>query len=326
MAWGQRTKSVTVSVPYDPIGSLDDACVLERDLLTVSVIAANDGIRGGRLAPTNSGWLAHNSDTRDVIEIDSLLNERTRWGSFDDPVGLGMTLADNGRALIDNSIPALRVLDEGKTYPLFGVASDGVVVDRQRIVYGTGNGIFELSLQGVAPVQRLLFDLEDFGMPLDRANGLAPKFRLRTGVSGDLYVAWVIQSSIWLIQEGKSPTRVVQRCVPEPLLDTHRNAPRITVGGVTNIRASVASIQDFVVLPAGKILVLGALSVGEGAHRSIELYGQDGGLIRAWELPIRHAVGRFDRGDPTRLLLYRAREREDGLTLVRIQGAEYPRS
>lgn len=293
-------------------------------MLMVSVLEENLDVQGGLLAPTESGWLSYDANAREVVEFDATLRELRRWGSIEDPVGL-MTMSTIGPALIDNSIPGFRVLDEATIYPVMGVASDAVAADGRRIVYGTSGGVFELSLQEPRSDQRRLFDLEDFGMPVHPANGLAPRFRLRTGQLGGLYVAWVTQSSIWALREGENPTRLVQRCVPEPLLHTHRSAPTITVGTMTGLKAAVSSIQDYIVLRTGEILVLGALSVGDDDHRSIELYGRDGALIQAWELPIRHAVGRFDPRDPAKLLLYRARARGEGLKLVRLRGEGYPR-
>ena len=132
------------------------------------------------------------------------------------------------------------------------------------------------------------------------------------------------------MQEGAAPTLLVQRCVPERLSRTHFDAPRVDfshLGFPDSLKVSVSSINDFVVLKSGEILVLGELSVGDAAHRSIELYRADGTMKHAWELAVPMAIGRLDPSDPRRILLWRrwtGGEADRRLVLIELNGEGYP--
>ena len=99
------------------------------------------------------------------------------------------------------------------------------------------------------------------------------------------------------------------------------------MGMPDSVSVSISSISDFVVLESGDILVLGELRVGSAAHRSLELYGEDGSLKNAWELPIRMAIGRLDPFNPGQMLLWRRwvdGEPDHSLVLVELAGEGYP--
>ena len=57
------------------------------------------------------------------------------------------------------------------------------------------------------------------------------------------------------IEEDAAPLLVAQRCVPEQLLRTHLEAPRVDLthlGYRDRIKMSVSSINDFIVLESGE--------------------------------------------------------------------------
>ncbi len=327
----QQVTISAASVGPDPMGPLNDACEMDRSMLDIQIVARNPAVTGLAAKSVPGGWLVvdqgREGDARvgqDIVLVDERLVEVTRWtaGSnrrWDTPEVVGMT-PTRGIVAVENS--ALLVAGRPGLHPVTGEPTDAVSLDSSIVLYGSGEGIFELDMNRRATAR--LWSLEDFGMPWNREHGLAPRFWMRAQEDGTLYVAWKVQSSIWEIGRKSRPRRRVQGCVPEPLLHTHVNAPEVDFGTLEKTKVSISSIADFLVLESGEIIVLGSLSVGNHFHGSIDLYGVDGSLKNAWELPVRRAGARFAHSNPRRLLLFRSGTAERQLTLLHVEADGYP--
>lgn len=329
---GQQQVTITpAGIGPDPMGALDDACGIDRGELDIRVVARNPAVTGLVAKSVPGGWLVVDQGPRhdvvegqDIVLVDEQLQEVTRWrpGSnrrWEAPEVIGMMPTGEVVAIEES---ALLVPGRPGLHPVTGEPTDAVSSGPNSVLYGSGEGIFELDMSRRTTVHR--WSLEDFGMPWDREHGLAPKFLLRAQEDGTAYVAWKVQSSIWAIGSEAGPRLRVQRCVPEPLLYTHVDAPEVDFGTLGKTKVSISSIADFIVLESGGIIVLGALSVGDNFHRSIELYDADGSLKQAWELPIRRAGARFAYRDPRRLLLFRDGTEDQHLVLLHVEAEGYP--
>ncbi len=329
---GQQQVTISAeTIGPDPMGLLDDACEMDRDMLEVQVVARNPIVMGLAAKSVPGGWLVvdqgHDEgvvEGQDIVLVDEQLQEVTRWSPghhhrWETPEVVEM-MTTGEIVVIHES--ALTISGQLGLYPVTGEATDAVPSGPNSVLYGSGEGIFEINLRQRATDR--LWTLEDFGMPWDRENGLPPKFRMRTYDDGTVYVAWKAQSSIWTFGRNVAPRLRVQRCVPTPLLHTHVDAPEVDFGPLGMTPTSISSIADFIVLDSGEIIVLGSLSLGENSHRSIELYGRDGVLKRAWELPIRRAGARFSHQNPRRLLLFRDGSRNQPLRVLHVEAEGYP--
>lgn len=317
------------SIGPDPMGALNDACEMDRELLNVRVLARNSRVTGRVTESVAGGWIVVDEREGDIVLLDEQLREEARWRTGPErrwaaPEVLVMMATGEVAAIDSWAGPALVVPERDGSHAVFGSPTHAVANSQGSIIYGSEAGVFELDVDGGAT--RRLWTLGDFGMAVDPDNGRPPTFRLRAQDDGTLHVAWRIQSSIWTIEGESGPRLRVQRCVPEPLLRTHIDAPEINVGTLGKVKASISSLADFIVLESGEIVALGALSVGDKGHRSIELYGPDGSMKRAWELPFAGARARFAFGDPRRILLLRrgTEEEERHLVLVEVEADGYP--
>ncbi len=329
---GQQQVTIRAGdIGSDPMGSLNDACEMDRELLDVRVVARNSSVNGRAAESVAGGWIVVDRvavGEHDIVLLDEQLQEKTRWTTeagpdqrWADPKVLAMMPTGEVAAIDARAGPALVIPGRLGSHPVFGNPTHAVALGPGAIVYASEAGVFELDVDRGAT--RHLWSLGDFGMALDPENGEPPKFRLRTQDDGTLHVAWTIQSSVWTIEGESEPRRRVQRCVPEPLLRTHFDAPEISLAGV-KAKASVTSLADFVVLESGETLALGALGIGGENHRSIELYGADGSMKQAWELPVTRTRARFAFGDPRRILLLRHGTEDRHMALVEVQGEGYP--
>ena len=311
--------------------SLMEACDFNRKPLQIRTVVQSS-ITGADATWSQGGWIALDADSLEVVLLgaDGVLRDYR-------PVDWSMTGVPpailSGREVGFINDRRLRLLGSEVMYPIFGDPDHALADELGQVVYESDGTIFRLDLDSGA-TSRIL-TTEDFGMVVDEENGLPPEASFSLGLDGALYIAWDAQSSIWKVENGAPPTLVVQRCVPEELLLTHVHAPRLSLTifgypegfGSDSARISVASITDFVVLESGEVLVMGALDVGPNSHRSIELYGTDGIMKHAWELPVPAAVGRFDPTNPRRILLRRRRIGDDidrRLVLLELQGERYP--
>lgn len=312
----------------DAFGELGEACELSRRPLRTRIVTQSS-LAAATAERTADGWAAIDEDSGDVLLLGEAIELSYRipgaWsGGGETPV----IVPGSELALIDVGDRELTPVRGGEPYAVSGEPSHAVSDGRGRVVYVASGSIFALDLES-REATRLLTP-GDFGMTVDEAKGLPPEGRLRLGDDGVIYVAWRAQSTIWRVQEGAAPTLLVERCVPERLSRTHLDAPRVDfshLGFPDSLKVSVSTINDFVVLKSGEILVLGELSVGDAAHRSIELYRADGTLEHAWELAVPMAIGRFDPSDPRRILLWRrwtAGEADRRLVLIELNGEGYP--
>ena len=327
---GQERLTVSgSSFGADPMGTLNDACKMDRQLLAARVIARNSNITALVAESVPGGWMVVDQVDGDIVLLDEQLREETRWKTgtgldrqWMNPEVLVMMPTGEVAAIDSWAGPAVVMPGRDGSHPVFGNPTHAVAGRPNSIIYASGVGIYELDMDGGST--RRLWTLEDFGMALDPEKGRAPTFRMRVQDDGTLYIAWRIQSSIWSSEGGSVPQLKVQRCAPKPLLRTHLDAPRVSLGTLGTVMVSISSIADFMVLESGEVLVLGALSVGDKNHRSIELYGTDGSMKRAWELPISRASARFAFDDPRQLLLLRDGTSDRHLALVAVQGDGYP--
>lgn len=334
-------------ITQDPFGRLNDACAFERHPLQHREVARAH-VPADLVEPMRDGWLAYSRRSGRLSRMDADLREVENWNLLDErsderqgvSVGGGIPkssrvialvpMAPDMVGLVATSPATLFVLGPNggviSRTALLGTPSDAIAVGSGLVVYGASNGIYGLDFgSGAAQNPRRLLAPSDFGMTVDPVAGLPPEFRVRAR-DDTLYVAWTAQSSIWAVdgEAGAPPRLVLQRCVPPELIATHQNAPRIALGTIDGIRSSITSIQDYLVLPSGEVLVLGALSVGPSDHRSIELYNHEGIRVRAWELPVPGAAARFHSMDPSLLVVFRSRGDKQTLRLLEIDGPEYP--
>ncbi len=313
----------------DPMGRLNDACEMDRQPLDVRVVARNSNVTGLVAESVPDGWMVVDKAAGDIVVLDQQLREVVRWQDgtgpsrrWMDPEVLAMLPTGDIAAIDSWAGPALVMPGRDGSHPVFGDPTHAVAGGPSSIIYAAGAGIFELDVE--KGTTRRLWTLQDFGMAVDPENGRAPTFRMRTQDDGTLHVAWRIQSSIWTVDGQSGPQLRVQRCAPEPLLRTHLDAPSVSLGTLGPVKVSISSIADFMVLESGEVLVLGALSVGDEDHRSIELYRVDGSMKQAWQLPVSRASARFALGDPRRLLLLRDGTEDRHLVLVELDGDGYP--
>ena len=329
---GSAQQQVNISAAAfgaDPMGELDDACELERGMLDVQVLARNATLTASAVKSVPGGWLVvdepqDSAVSKGIVLVDEELREISRWrpgpgGPWSAPGVVG-TLPGDEIFAVEGS--TLLVPGRPGLLPTTGMPSDAISMGEGSVVYGSGEGFFALDLTERSTTR--LWSLEDFGMPWDQVHGLPPKFLVRNREDGTIYISWNIQSSIWSAEIDSTPQRILQRCVPAPLITSHAAAPVVELGTLGKVKASVSSTADFLVLESGDIIVLGSLAVGSQLHRSIELYASDGTLTRAWELPIRRAYARFAYRDPRRLLLLRGGSEEGQLVLLHVDAEGYP--
>lgn len=320
-----QEQKMTVSLDFgaDIMGPLNDACELDRLPLDVRVVARSPGTAGRVIQSVPGGWLV--LDKGDVVLLDDGLRESKRWGlhldeRLIDPDFVVMLPTGELALGYGGLEPQIVILGRAEPHLVFGSPTHAVAQGRSSIIYGSEAGFYELDTDdGIA---RQLWSLDDFGMPWDPENGVSPEFLLRVGDSTTVHVAWTIQSSIWTAGKSSEPQMRVQRCVPEPLTRVHNDAPRISVGAMDNVKASVVSLADFIVMESGEIAVLGGLRVGDEGHLSIELYAPDGSMKRAWVLPLpRESIYAFSFDNPARIL---SSGRDRHLVLYEVAGAGYP--
>lgn len=329
---GQETMTISsAAIGPDPMGLLNDACEMDRGRLNVRIVARNPAVTSMLAKSVPEGWLVVDQapgkdgiERQDIVLVDEQLREVTRWrpGSnrlWNTPEVVGWMPT---REVVAIEKSALLVPGRPGLHPVTGTPTDVVSLDSTTVLYGSGEGIFQLDMSRRTTLR--LWTLADFGMPWNRDHGLAPVFWMRGPEDGTVYLAWKVQSSIWAVGRESRPRRIVQRCVPEPLLYTHMDAPKVDFGTLGETKVSISSIADFLVLESGEIIVLGSLSVGDDSHRSIELYGTDGSLKQAWELPVRRAAARFAYRDPRRLLVFRDGTEDRQLVLLHVEADGYP--
>ena len=310
----------------EAFGELNVACAMDRKPLNASVVAQSS-LAGAHAEWTEGGWVALDDDTGEILLLDEAIALTSRrpktWSGFGTPP---LIVGGRTSGFIDQE--GLKLMDGRGPHPI-GEPDHALADQQNRVLYTSAGSVFALDLSSWET--RRLLTPGDFGMSTDEVSGLPPEGLLRIGDDGVLYIAWRAQSSIWRVVPGAQPRMLVQRCVPEQLLQTHTEAPRIDLshlGYTDEVKMSISSVSDFVVLNTGELLVLGELRVGPEAHRSIELYGADGALKSAWELPVPMAVGRLDRSKPHRILLWRRwtdGESDRRLVLMELSAEGYPR-
>ncbi len=312
---------------WETLGGLIEACELRRKPLETRTVAQSS-LPGAIAERTESGWVALHDVSGEILRLDQGIGLESRrpgmWSGVGEPP---LIVAGGEVGFIDKE--GLTLMGRQDVYPVFGAPSHAVADGLGQVFYASVGSVYALDLESRETTR--VQTPADFGMAVDEASGLPPEGQLRMGADGALYVAWKAQSSVWKVEKDAAPILAVQRCVPEQLLRTHVEAPRVDLthlGYRDRIRMSVSSINDFIVLQSGEMLVLGELRVGTEAHRSIELYGVDGTMKHAWELAVPMAVGRFDPLDPRRILLWRRwtdGEADRRLVLMELTGEGYPR-
>ncbi len=316
---------------------LVNACPLERTPLSVKELASNREHSPLKARQVEDGWLVYDRYDRQVIELSSDLRLVARWGRIGEgpmeyratrrgPSGFGRT--EGGETfVVDDAPPSIMTLGlhrneyqlrRGRGEAIF--IDDAINVDN-RIFMATRKGILESTLGKRSFAAR--WDLEDMDIVVSE-HGQGPKFLLRHGLDGKLYAGASNQSYIWALDDGPSPRKVVQRCLPEGLMNVFTDAPRLQGGIVDGMRFSTTTTIDFLVLPTGHTLALGALEVNADKHQSIEMYDRNGTLLRAWTLPLAGVRGTFDPRNPRRILIWDGED--EHVKLIEIDGQGYPTS
>lgn len=311
---------------WETLGGLIEGCELQRKSLEARTVAQSS-LPGAVAERAESGWVALHDGSGEVLLLDQNIGLEIRhpgrWSGVGEPP---LIVVGGEIGFIDQE--GLTLIGRQEVYPIFGEPSHAVADGSGRVFYASAGSVYALDLESRETTRLLAPD--DFGMTVDEISGLPPEGHLRIGADGVLYVAWQAQSSIWKVEQDAAPALVAQRCVPEQLLRTHVEAPRVDLthlGYRDRVKISVSSINDFIVLRSGELLVLGELRVGNDAHRSIELYGADGTMRHAWELAVPMAVGRLDPLNPRRILLWRRwtdGEPDRRLVLMELTGEGYP--
>ena len=307
-------------------GGLNVACALDRKPLETAIVAQSS-LAGADAEWTEGGWIAVDDNTGDILWLDEAIALTSRRANVRSGFGTSPLIV-GGRTTGFVDQEGLKLINGHGPHPI-GEPDHAVADEQAHVFYTSGGSVFALDLS--SRQTRRILTPEDFGMSIDEVRGLPPEGLLRLGDDGALYIAWRAQSSIWKVVDGAQPRLLVQRCVPEQLRRTHIEAPRIDLmdlGYSNEVKISISSVSDFVVLNSGELLVLGELRVGPEAHRSIELYGADGALQQAWKLAVPMAVGRFDRSSPRRILLWRRwtdGESDRRLVLMELEAEGYPR-
>lgn len=319
---------------------LHTACPLERTLLSVTELASNPGHSPQKARRVADGWLVYDRYDRQVIELSADLQVVARWGKVGEgpmeyragrggPPGFGRTEAGE-TFVVDDGPPSIMALglhrneyqlERGQGTPNF--LDDAINVNDRILMAGDREGIFEGTLGERSLAVR--WSLEDMGIVVGE-DGQSPSFLLRRGRDGKLYAGASNQSAIWTLDDGPSPRKVLQRCLPTGLMNIFTDAPRMQGGVIDGWRYSITTMVDFLVLRTGHVLTLGALDVGADLQRSIEMYDDSGTLVRAWTLPLKGRVrGAFDPQDPRRILIWDGDD-EEHVRLIEVDGEGYPSS
>lgn len=336
---GQQTET-RIRFPMGDVSfpeGLVNACPLERTPLSVKELASNREHNPLKARHVEDGWLVYDRYDRQVIELSSDLRLVTRWGRIGEgpmeyratsrgPSGFGRT--ESGETfVVDDAPPSIMTLGLHRNEYQLRRDKDGAIfihdainVD-DRILMATTKGIFESTLGKRSFGSR--WDLEDMDIVVSE-HGQGPKFLLRHGLDGKLYAGASNQSHIWALDDGPLPRKVVQRCLPKGLMNIFTDAPRLQGGIVDGMRFSTTTMIDFLVLPTGHTLALGALEVNADKHQSIEMYDRTGTLLRAWTLPLSGVRGIFDPRNPRRILIWDGED--EHVKLIEIDGQGYPTS
>ena len=148
----------------------------------------------------------------------------------------------------------------------------------------------------------------------------------RLDVHGNVYVGFVQGYEIWKITGPEEHEVMLRGCLPERALEALRAPnPVVSAPGFPGVnmrspagRISYNVLQDFGVLPDGRILTREGVWIDEERRRSLELFSPEGELLDAWSLgpaELLTAWSVMDGSDPTRHLEWFA---GDGMTrLVR---------
>jgi len=229
-----RIPKGNVSIPDD----FHSACPLERTRLSVAELARNPEHGPNKARRVAGGWLVYDRYDRQVIELANDLRLVARWGrAGEGPMeysisvrglpGFGRT--DAGETfVVDDGPPSIMTLglhrNEYQLERPKGVAflDDAVNVSDRILMASAREGILESTLGERSLAVR--WSLEDMGIVVGE-DGQPPKFLLRRGHDGKLYAGASHQSGIWVLDDGPSPRKVVQRCIPKGLMNIFTDAP-----------------------------------------------------------------------------------------------------
>lgn len=312
------------------------ACSLERLRLDVNEIARNSEYGPVAAERVEGGWLVYDRWTEQVVELDNDLRKVAEWGREGEgpmeyrsaPPGFGKT-ASGQVFVVENTAPA-SVMLFGADSVEHQIVLPAASPRRVQHVIDLGDTFFLARQDGIFEAvwgQRsasLRWDVDrDFGIQVG-IDGQPPRFKMRKGPDGTLYVAALAPSWIWSLAADAEPTRFIRRCVPKQWQNVHSAAPRM--GGRNPLRISTDTMDDFLVLPTGQALVLGGLEVDAPAYHSLELYDTDGALAAAWILPVSRIHGTFDPKNPNRLLVWGRGlgNSDEGARLIEVSGNGYP--
>lgn len=312
------------------------ACSLERSPLEVHEIARNSEYQPDAAVRVEGGWLIYDRWTQKVVELDNDLQRVAEWGREGEgpmeyrpnPPGIGKTASGHVFVVENTSPPSVMLFgaDSVEHQIVLPAATprrvQHVIDGGDTFFLARQDGIFEAAWGQRSALLRWEAD-RDFGIQVG-ADGQPPRFKMREGSDGTLYVAALAQSWLWSLGANVEPSRFIRRCVPKPWQEVHSTAPRL--GGRNPLRFSVDTMEDFLVLSTGQVLVLGGLEVDAEAHHSLELYDTDGTLMAAWLLPVSGIEGIFDPKRPHRLLVWDKGlgHSDEGVRLIEISGQTYP--
>lgn len=327
-------QQVTILLPSGgPSRGLVAACKMQRSTLAVEVVASAAEYYPDRAERVADGWLVHDRYTKRVVELDDSLRKTAEWGRPGEgpleyggvPVGLGRT-ESGGTYIVDEQPPSVLVFDtiaEEYRLHLERPFIDHAVVAGGRLLLASNLGI-QAAQMSRGREAATAWSLDDLGIAVS-ADGQPPSFLLRKSRSGYLYAGTTTQSAIWLLDGEGGPRKVVQRCVPRAWQDVHRKAPVFNDGPFKGHGYSLYTLEDFVVLGGGRLLALGALDVNEDRHKSVELYGVGGELVKSWILPLAEPKAVFDPHRPSRILVLGTKG-EEHARLIEVDGEGYPSS
>lgn len=309
-------------------------CEMPRDELNVSVVAHNPDLYPRQAERIATGWLIYDRYERRIIQTDDQLREVRRWGreaegplEYSSPQAFFFLPSERFRVgVIDSRPPSFMWMDAdgsgqesrigSEAWPGHGLFHEGRIV----FVGSVRGGVFEMSAYEPQSV-RVLASWDDVGLTVVEPEGQPPSGLLRVGgPNREVYLGIQSQSSVWEpATEDDGYRKIVQRCVHPSLTQLHIHGLDLIEGFPP---VAINSMQDFLVLPSGRVVTLGGLRLprdGQVSGRSIESYSLDGTRLGAWLLPMP-AFGVFDPSNPHRLLVW---DRDiDGAQIVEVSHDE----
>lgn len=317
---------------FRPPEALVTACEMQRQPLTVEVVATSAAHYPRQAERIPGGWLVYERYDQQVVELDDALREVARWGrKGPGPLeyrgrvpGFGRT-ASGRTFVVDDSPPSIMTFGAtGKEYRLDIPRPHHAVAVGDRLIVASSAGIHEATTSGDG-AGAATWSHEDLGIDVSE-DGEPSRYLLRSG-GGSLYAAATSQSAIWVLNGKDDPGKVVQRCVPNAWREMHRKAPVFERGPFKGQKYSLRTLGDYAVLDERRLLALGTLHTNAELHSSLELYNADGEVVRAWEIPLPSSSKKvFDPYNPRRLLVWGPWKGEEHVRLIEVDGEGYPSS